>query len=111
MVIAATPAKLRARPDGTGSLRLVCQAVDNGAQKLEDWSDGRGGAAGPYRTVTTMTQDDEQDRSEAPRPSLDNGDAARQVAHLTGMSPEAAETFAAFHSGRFAQGSAFKDAA
>lgn len=57
-----------------------------------------------------MTDTDDQDRPEAPGASLDNGDAARHVAHLTGMSPEAAETFAAYHSGRFAQGSAFKDA-
>jgi hypothetical protein len=58
-----------------------------------------------------MTHDDAEDRSEPPRPELDNGDAARQVAHLTGMSPEAAETFAAYHAGRFAQGSGFPDAA
>lgn len=54
-----------------------------------------------------MTQDDDQDRTEP----LDNGDAARHLANLTGMSPEAARAFAAYHSGRFAQGSAFKDAA
>ena len=45
------------------------------------------------------------------RGSLDNGDAGRQVAHLTGMSADAAQTFAAFHSGRFAHNSAFRDAA
>ena len=55
-----------------------------------------------------MNQDDEQERKE---PLDDDGDAARQVAHLTGMSPDAAETFAAFHAGRFAQSSGFKDAA
>ena len=36
------------------------------------------------------------------------GDAGRQVAHLTGMTPESAATFAAFHSGRFAPSSAFR---
>ena len=41
----------------------------------------------------------------------DDGDAGRQVAHITGMSAEAAATFAAFHSGRFAHRSAFRDAA
>ena len=58
-----------------------------------------------------MTHDDDQDRTVPVGPSLDNGDAARQVAHVTGMSAEAATTFAAYHSGRFAQGSGFKDAA
>jgi hypothetical protein len=58
-----------------------------------------------------MTEDDNQDRTEPVGPSFDNGDAGRQVAHVTGMSPEAAETFAAYHSGRFSHGSAFKDAA
>ena len=46
-----------------------------------------------------MTQDD--DRTGRPKP-LDDGDAARQVANLTGMTPEAATAFAAYHSGRFA---------
>lgn len=58
-----------------------------------------------------MTQDDDQDRTEPAAVSLDNGDAGRQVAHLTGMSEDAAQTFAAFHSGRFAHNSAFRDAA
>ena len=58
-----------------------------------------------------MTQDEDSDRTEPVAPQLDNGDAARQVAHLTGMTPEAAEAFAAYHSGRFAKGSAFRDAA
>ena len=35
----------------------------------------------------------------------------RQLANLTGMSPEAASAFAAYHSGRFSHGSAFDDAA
>jgi hypothetical protein len=54
-----------------------------------------------------MTQDDDQDRHEP----LDDGQAADHLVHLTGMSLEAARAFAAYHSGRFAQGSAFKDAA
>ena len=58
-----------------------------------------------------MTDDDDQDRTEPAGPSLDNGDAARQVANVTGMSVEAATTFAAYHSGRFAHCSAFNDKA
>ena len=58
-----------------------------------------------------MTQDEDQDRTEPAADGLDNGDAGRQVAHLTGMSAEAAQTFAAFHSGRFAHRSAFNDVA
>ena len=58
-----------------------------------------------------MTENEDQDRTEPAGSSFDNGDAARQVAHITGMSAEAATAFAAYHSGRFAQGSAFKDAA
>ena len=76
----------------------------------QDWPEGRSRAAGPSRTVRTMTKTDDQDGPEPPGPSLDNGDAARRVAHLTGMSPEAAEAFAAYHSGRFAHSSAFNDA-
>jgi hypothetical protein len=55
----------------------------------------------------TGRPDEDEDRTD---PSLDNGDAARQVAYVTGMTPEAAEAFAAYHSGRFAQGSAFRAA-
>ncbi len=40
--------------------------------------------------------------------SLDGGDAARQVEHLTGMTADSARTFAAFHSGRYAPSSAFR---
>ena len=36
---------------------------------------------------------------------------ARQVAHVTGMSADAAATYAAFVSGRFAHSSAFRSAA
>ena len=38
-------------------------------------------------------------------------EAGRQVAHVTGMSADAAATYAAFVSGRFAHRSAFRDAA
>jgi hypothetical protein len=58
-----------------------------------------------------MTQDENQDRTESVAEPLDNGDAGRQVAHLTGMTADAAQTFANFHSGRFAHNSAFRDAA
>jgi hypothetical protein len=58
-----------------------------------------------------MTQDEDQDRTESVAESLDNGDAGRQVAHLTGMSEDAARTYCDFHSGRFAHNSAFRDAA
>jgi len=53
-----------------------------------------------------MTHDEDDD----PKP-LDDADAARQVAEVTGMSKEAAETFAAFHQGRYAPRPAFDDAA
>ncbi|HWK27986.1 MAG TPA: hypothetical protein VNS09_15585 [Solirubrobacter sp.] len=58
-------------------------------------------------------KDDVQDpdRTEPVAPELDNGDAGRQVAHVTGMTEDAARTFAAFHSGRYANRSAFPDAA
>ena len=58
-----------------------------------------------------MTQDEDQDRTEPVADPLDNGDAGRQVAHVTGMSADAAATFASFHSGRFAHNAAFRDAA
>ena len=51
-----------------------------------------------------MTQDDDTDREKP----LDDGESARHLANLTGMTPEAATAFAAYHSGRFAH---FKDAA
>jgi hypothetical protein len=55
-----------------------------------------------------MAQDETEDRTESDVTDLDDhGDAGRQVAHITGMSAEAAATFAAFYSGRFA----FHDAA
>jgi hypothetical protein len=52
--------------------------------------------------MTENPQDDTDDVQGPGQSPLDAGDAARQVAHLTGMTPESAETFAAFHSGRFA---------
>jgi hypothetical protein len=58
-----------------------------------------------------MTNEEDQDRTESVAEPLDNGDAGRQVAHLTGMSADAAQTFAAFHSGRFAHRATFRDAA
>jgi hypothetical protein len=58
-----------------------------------------------------MPQDETEERNETDVIGLDDVDASRQVAHITGMSPEAAATFAAFHSGRFAHRSAFRDAA
>ena len=46
-------------------------------------------------------QDEAEDRPEPSESPLTDGDAGRQVAHLTGMTPESAATFAAYHSGRF----------
>jgi hypothetical protein len=37
---------------------------------------------------------------------LGSPDAARYLSRLTGMTPEAAKAYAAFHSGRWAQGPA-----
>ena len=58
-----------------------------------------------------MAQDETEDRKVPDVTGFDDGDAGRQVAFITGMSAEAAATFAAFHSGRFAHRSAFRDAA
>lgn len=52
--------------------------------------------------MTENPQEEAEDRTEPHESPLESGDAGRQVAHLTGMTPESAETFAAFHSGRFA---------
>ena len=49
--------------------------------------------------MTSNPQDEAEDRNE-PESPLEGGDAGRQVAHVTGMTPESAETFAKFHSGR-----------
>jgi hypothetical protein len=52
--------------------------------------------------MTPHPQDeDDEDRTDPDGPPLESGDAARQVAHLTGMTPESARTFASFHSGRY----------
>jgi hypothetical protein len=58
-----------------------------------------------------MAQDETEDRTESDVTRREEGDAGRQIAHITGMSAESAATFAAFHSGRFAHHSAFRDAA
>ena len=47
-------------------------------------------------------QDEAEEPTDPTSAPLENGDAGRQVAHLTGMTPESAATFAAYHSGRFA---------
>ena len=47
-------------------------------------------------------QDEAEDRNEPGETPLEDGDAGRHVAHLTGMTPESAATFAAYHSGRMA---------
>jgi hypothetical protein len=50
-----------------------------------------------------MTQDeDDENRTEPVGQPLESGDAARQVAHVTGMTEDSARTFASFHSGRYA---------
>jgi hypothetical protein len=77
----------------------------------EAWTSGRGDPTGPWRIVRRMAQDEDEDRTEPVVSPLDDGDAGRQVAHVTGMSADAAATFAAFHSGRFAHRAAFRDAA
>ncbi len=63
----------------------------------------------PVAYCPSMASDHDPDRTEAVPPSLDNGDAARHLAHLTGMTAEAAQAFAAYHSGRFAHRHAFRE--
>ena len=58
-----------------------------------------------------MTADEDQDRTEPVADPLDNRDAGRHVAQLTGMSADAAKTFAAFHSGAITRRLALDDAA
>jgi hypothetical protein len=58
-----------------------------------------------------MEQDKAEDRSDSDVTRHEEGDAGRQIAHITGMSADAAATYAAFVSGRFAHRSAFRDAA
>jgi hypothetical protein len=57
-----------------------------------------------------MEQDQTKDGPAADVTGAEANDA-RQVAHITGMSADAAATYAAFISGRFAHRSAFRDAA
>jgi hypothetical protein len=57
-----------------------------------------------------MEQDQTKDGPAADVSGAEENDA-RQVAHITGMSADAAATYAAFVSGRFAHRSAFRDAA
>jgi hypothetical protein len=56
----------------------------------------------PYRGTMTERSESERDGDERVADALASGDAARQVANLTGMSPDAAATYAAFVSGRWA---------
>jgi hypothetical protein len=58
-----------------------------------------------------MEQDQTEDRTDSDVTRLEEDEASRQVAHVTGMSADAAATYAAFVSGRFAHRSAFRDAA
>ena len=58
-----------------------------------------------------MEQDQTEDRADSDVTRHEEHDAGRQVAHITGMSADAAATYAAFVSGRFAHRSAFRDAA
>ena len=58
-----------------------------------------------------MEQDKSEDRTDPDVTRLEEDEAGRQVAHVTGMSADAAATYAAFVSGRFAHRSAFRDAA
>jgi hypothetical protein len=55
--------------------------------------------------------EDAQDRDEPADDPLTSADAARQVAHLTGMTPESAKTYAAFVSGRWGHARVEKPAA
>jgi hypothetical protein len=52
--------------------------------------------------MTPNPQEEDLDGTQPDGPPLDDGDAARQVAHVTGMTPEAARAFASYHSGRYA---------
>ena len=58
--------------------------------------------------MTPHPQDEALDRKESVGKLVDGGDAARQVAHVTGMNADSARTFAAFVSGRYAPSSAFR---
>jgi hypothetical protein len=54
----------------------------------------------------TDVDDHDEQRDDPVAEALGSLDAARHVAHLTGMSLEAAQAYAAFHSGRWAVGPA-----
>jgi len=58
-----------------------------------------------------MEQDKSEDRTDPDVTRLEEDEASRQVAYITGMSADAAATYAAFVSGRFAPRSAFRGAA
>ena len=58
-----------------------------------------------------MEQDHTNEGPDADVARGEEADVGRQVAHITGMSAEAAATYAAFVSGRFAHRSAFRGAA
>jgi|GEM_PF-5072583 len=59
----------------------------------------------------TDTCDRDEHGTDPDDEALGSAAAARHVARLTGMSPEAAKTYADFHAGRFARGAGSKDAA
>jgi hypothetical protein len=59
----------------------------------------------------TDAADRDEDETEPQPEGLGSADSARHIAQLTGMSPEAATAYAAFHSGRWAQGPAGRRAA
>ena len=52
--------------------------------------------------MTPDPQDEAEVRSEPEGTPLDSSEAARHLEHLLGMTPDAAATYAAFHSGRYA---------
>ena len=54
----------------------------------------------------TDAVDRDEPREDPVSDALGSADAARHVELLTGMSKDAAATYAAFHSGRWAQGPA-----
>jgi hypothetical protein len=59
----------------------------------------------------TDATDRKDDETEPPAEGFEGADSARHIAQVTGMSPEAAAAYAAFHSGRWAQGPAGRRAA
>ena len=79
--------------------RLLRQPAARRELALRPWRAVRAAAYG-----CTMTEPDELQRQgdERVAEALASGEAARHVAKLTGMSPDAAATYAAFVSGRWA---------